>query len=68
MHRADIVSIVKRNADSLATATFGHWAFDDQQLTALITDVVKECSRVAKLHTGSNAVCDVIEHHFGLEE
>lgn len=64
---ADIGGIIRRNTDPVANAAFGHWAFDDEQLANLISDVVLECSRIAKLHTGDNKVCDAIEQHFGLE-
>lgn len=66
MKPADIVSILRRNSDSAANKAFGHWALSDEQIAGLIQDVVLECSRVAKLTTGSNAVCDAIEQHFGI--
>lgn len=64
---ADIVGILRKNTDPVTCAAFGHWALDDEQMSSLITDIVMECSRVAKLSTGSNKVCDAIEHHFGIE-
>ena len=55
------------NGDPVAYNVFGHWALTDEQIASLITDIVKECSRVAKLATGDNKVCDAIEQHFGIE-
>lgn len=64
---ADIVGILRKNTDPVACAAFGHWALDDEQMSSLIADIVLECSRIAKLETGSNKVCDAIERHFGIE-
>lgn len=68
MKQADIVGILRRNTDSTARTAFGHWALTDKQMANLIHDIVHECSRVAKLSTGDNKVCDVIESHFGLDD
>lgn len=68
MKRADIVGILRRNSDPVANAAFGHWALTDEQMSDLIADIVLECSRIAKLATGDNKVCDAIEQHFGLED
>lgn len=66
--RADIVGLIQRNTDPVAYNVFGHWALTDEQIASLITDIVQECSRVAKLATGDNKVCDAIEQHFGIGE
>ena len=39
------------------------WMIDLDKYTEL---VVIECSRVAKLESKSNKVCDAIESHFGI--
>ena len=64
---ADIAGVLRRNTDPIANAVFGHWALDNEQMSSLIADIVLECSRIAKLETGSNKVCDAIERHFGIE-
>lgn len=40
------------------------WAWEVEFAKA----IVLECSRVAKLQTGDNKVCDAIEQHFGVEQ
>ena len=40
------------------------WAWEE----AFAKAIVLECSRVAKLQTGDNKVCDAIEQHFGVEQ
>lgn len=53
---ADVVASVKGDG---AMA----WAWEEEFAAA----IVRECSRVAKLETKDNRVCDAIEKHFGVE-
>lgn len=66
VRQADIVGILRRTTDHTTNVAFGHWALDDQQMANLIHEIVLECSRVAKLTTGNNKVCDAIEQHLGI--
>lgn len=37
-----------------------------ESFNGFVLDLIEECSRVAKLATCDNKVCDAIESHFGL--
>lgn len=59
--------LTTNNVICMGSYSMRHWALDNEQMSSLIADIVLECSRVAKLETGSNKVCDAIERHFGIE-